>query len=167
MPSYNKLHGHGGSARLSYPDTAGQVNEAHETQYFLGYALPPTGRPRQVTRQAVMSTIPDFTESELSVVRAALQERYPIPPKLEFAESEMRLEAEDRELSICPTLYWQARRCHFVICKTGSERYRNQFFYSVREQYGTGITEYSDLGECVLTLLRLQADHESQRDAAK
>ncbi len=112
-----------------------------------------------------MSTIPEFTESELSVIRAALQERYPIPPEIELAESEMRLETEDRELSICPTIYWQARRCHFVICKTGPERYRNQFFYSVREQYGTGITEYMDLGECVLTVLRLQADHESQRNS--
>ena len=113
-----------------------------------------------------MSTIPDFTETELDVVRAALQERYPIPPEIQFAESEMRLETEDRELSVCPTLYWQARRCHFVICKTGTDHYRNQFYYSVREQYGTGITEYSDLGECVLTVLRLQADHEAQRESA-
>ncbi|MHB8474512.1 MAG: hypothetical protein ACYDC8_17005 [Gammaproteobacteria bacterium] len=112
-----------------------------------------------------MSTIADFTASELDVIRSALQERYGIPPEIEFAESEIRLETEDRELTSCPTVYWQARHCHFVICKTGPERFRNQFFYSVREQYGTGINEYSDLGECVLTLLRLQADHESQRNS--
>lgn len=110
-----------------------------------------------------MSTIPDFTESELDVIREAMQERYGIPPEIEHAESEIRLETEDRELANCPTVYWQARGCHFVLCKTGTGRFRNQFFYSVREQYGTGITEYTDLGECVLTLLRLQADHESQR----
>ncbi len=129
--------------------------------------MPPAEHPGAVAERIIMSTIPDFTESELDVIREALQERYGIPPEIEHAESEIRLDTEDRELTNCPTVYWQARGCHFVICKTAPGRFRNQFFYSVREQYGTGITEYTDLGECVLTLLRLQADHESQRDSAK
>ena len=58
---------------------------------------------------------------------------------------------------------------NFIVAKTydgatGDERrYRNQFFYSVKDLFVTGIEKYSDLGECVLTLLRLQADHESER----
>jgi hypothetical protein len=41
-------------------------------------------------------------------------------------------------------------------------RYRCQFFYSDADQYGTGHDEYTDLQRCVLTLLRVQADHASQ-----
>ena len=43
----------------------------------------------------------------------------------------------------------------------GRDLNRNQFFYSVNEQYGTGRTHYEDIGECVGVLLRLQADHEN------
>jgi len=45
----------------------------------------------------------------------------------------------------------------------GDHRFRCQFFYSVREQYGTGKAEYDDLLECVVALLKLQADHAAQR----
>jgi hypothetical protein len=51
-----------------------------------------------------------------------------------------------------------------VIIKTDQNRYRTQFYYGNREQYGTGIEEYSDLGDCVLSLLRLQSDHERIRN---
>lgn len=47
--------------------------------------------------------------------------------------------------------------------KTGERRYRCQFFYSVYEQYGTGISEFHDIGECVTTLLRVQSDHERDK----
>lgn len=42
--------------------------------------------------------------------------------------------------------------------------YRTQFFYSVKDLFGTGIEEYTDPGECLLGQLRLQADHESERN---
>jgi len=40
------------------------------------------------------------------------------------------------------------------------DRYRCQFFYSETELYGTGHDEYNSLGDCVLTLLQVQSDHE-------
>ena len=60
-----------------------------------------------------------------------------------------------------PAVFWQQGDCHFVIMKTGESSYRTQFYYGNREQYGTGIHEYDDLAECTVSLLRLQADHES------
>ena len=114
-----------------------------------------------------MSAIPDFSAGELQVVREALRERYgsnAVEP--DVAETELRLDPNDHELTVCPALYWEVRGCHFVICKTGVERYRCQFFYSIREQYSTGVEEYTDLGDCVLTLLRIQADQESRRNPA-
>lgn len=113
-----------------------------------------------------MSDIADFTEAELRTVRAALEERYGRPVEVELAESELRLNPHSFQLTVCPTLYWKVDDCHFVVFKTGASRYRCQFFYRVREQYGTGIEEYDDLADCVVTLLRVQADHELQRRGA-
>lgn len=49
-----------------------------------------------------------------------------------------------------------------MVCKTGENKFRCQFFYSEAEQYGTGRDEYDDFGTCVLTLLQVQSDHERQ-----
>ena len=48
------------------------------------------------------------------------------------------------------------------MCKVAAERYRCQIFYSETEQYGTGHDEYNSLGDCVVTLLQVQSDHERQ-----
>lgn len=53
-----------------------------------------------------------------------------------------------------------------MVFKTAENHYRNQFFYSVNEQYGTVRTHYQDIGECGV-LLRLQADHEKERAGVK
>ena len=46
--------------------------------------------------------------------------------------------------------------------RVAADRYRSQFFYSVFEQFGTG-RDFDDIAECVVTTLRLQADHEKDR----
>lgn len=107
-------------------------------------------------------TVPDFTESERELVVALLEERYSKPVPIELADSELQLDLASEDLTVCPTLYWNERGAHFVVCKVGQDRYRCQFFYADADQYGTGHDEYIDLRRCVLTLLRVQADHESQ-----
>jgi hypothetical protein len=110
-----------------------------------------------------MSSIPDFTDTERWIVESAVKERFGKPVEIQVADAELRIHPDDRELTLCPTLYWTERDAHFAIFKIGEGRFRNQFFYSVRDQYGTGREEYDDLGDCVITLLRIQADHEAQR----
>ncbi len=46
----------------------------------------------------------------------------------------------------------------FRVVKTAAERYRCQFFYWVHQMFGTGIEEYDNLTECVVTLLQIQVD---------
>lgn len=46
------------------------------------------------------------------------------------------------------------------MCKVAPERYRCQFFYSGTGHYGTGHDEHNSPGDCVLTLLQIQSDHE-------
>jgi len=107
--------------------------------------------------------IPDFTETDRWVVDTTLKERYGKAIEVKQADVELRLSQADRELTLCPALFWAEREAGFVLAKTGDNRFRCQFYYSVREQYGTGREEYDDLAECVTALLKLQADHEAQR----
>ena len=110
-----------------------------------------------------MPAIPEYTDHELWIVRNALEERFGEPVEPEVAESELRLDPFSTELTPCPTLFWEKNGCNFVIFKTGDKNYRCMFFYRVREQFGTGIDEYDDLTECVVTLLQVQADHEREK----
>ena len=113
-----------------------------------------------------MTNIPDFTDSEMWVVKATLDERYGTAPELQLAETELRLDKGSTRLASCPTLYWTVDNCHFVVCKTGDKTYRCQFFYRIHQMYGTGITEYDDLAECVVSLLQVQADYQAQQQPA-
>ena len=109
-----------------------------------------------------MPTIPDFTDAERWIVESALRERYGERIPIELADAEVRLNPAEPVLTVCPTLYWTARGAHFVILKSGEDRYRCQFFYSTTQQYGTGRNEFDDISDCVVTVLRVQADHEKE-----
>ena len=108
------------------------------------------------------NAIPDFTEAEQKLVSAMVLRRYDKLIPLQLADSELQLAVDSEVLTSCPTLYWNERGAHFVICKVAGDRYRCQFFYSDAEQYGTGHDEYDSLENCVKTLLQVQSDHERQ-----
>ena len=110
-----------------------------------------------------MSGVPNITDSELWLVEATLKERYGKPVEVQLADVELRLDPAVMELTHCPAMVWKEQGAGFVISKVGDNRFRCQFFYSAREQYGTGKAEYDDLLDCVVTLLKLQADHEAKR----
>jgi len=112
-----------------------------------------------------MSGIADFTEGELWIIRATLEERYRQPVEPTLADIELRLSPHSTELTECPAAYWEHAGCHFIISKTGAKNYRCQFYYRSYEMYGTNIEEYDDISECIVTLLQVQADHEATRQA--
>ena len=113
-----------------------------------------------------MTPIPDFDDGERWIVEAALKQRYGKIVATQAADVELRLAPGDAQLTSCPTLYWEERGAAFVVTKVGDGRWRTMFFYPMEgtgEQYGTGRADYDDLAECVLAVLRAQADHEKQR----
>ncbi len=110
-----------------------------------------------------MNQIPDFSETELWVIRSAVDQRYGRHVELQMADTELRLEPSVTELTTCPAVFWAERGANFVVCKIGEGHYRSQFFYSIREQYGTGRETYDDLAECVTILLQVQSDHERDK----
>ena len=110
-----------------------------------------------------MAVIADITESERWIVQTTLKERYGRDLEINLADAEIRIHPSDRELTVCPVLFWSDDEgCSFVIFKTGDRRYRCQFFYRVHQQMGTGVEEYDDLAECTVSLLQAQADHVAQ-----
>jgi hypothetical protein len=113
-----------------------------------------------------MSAIGNFTDSELWIIRTTLEERYGKTIEPELADTELRLNPYATELTECPAAYWEDQGCHFIVCKSDNSRYRCQFYYRVHQMYGTGVEEYDDLSECMVTLLQVQADHiaSSNRD---
>lgn len=107
---------------------------------------------------------PGFAETEIWTIQSTVNERYGRKVSLELAEAEVRLNPEDRRLTVCPAVYWDdGKGCHFVIVKLGESRYRCQFYYRGFEQFGTGRDSYDDLPQCVVTLLQVQADYERDR----
>lgn len=111
-----------------------------------------------------MSSIPDITETEIWTVESTLKERWADRTiEIQLADVETRLFPDDRETTECPAIFWQVDDANFVIVKAGDRRYRSQFYYRGYQQYGTGKDEYDDLTDCVVTMLQVHADKESER----
>ena len=111
-----------------------------------------------------MAQIPDITDSEKWIIQTTLRERYGHETEIQLADADIRLHLSDRELTTCPGIFWQRDDgCSFVIFKTGERNYRCQFFYKPYKQMGTGVHEYDDLTECVVSVLQAQADHVAEQ----
>ena len=108
-----------------------------------------------------MSTeeIPDFTDSELRVVRSTLKERYGKDIELQMADTEVTLGSDHEGMSWCPTLFWSAKGANFTIVKLATKRFRAFFYYHPEHQLGTGIENYDEIGDCVINVLQVESDH--------
>jgi hypothetical protein len=114
-----------------------------------------------------MATIPDFTEAELKLVAQTLLERYGEAVPTQIADAEIQLGAEADGLNICPVLHWEARGANFVVFKVGENRFRAQFYYTEVDQFGVGRDFFDNLGDCLITVLQVQSDHERERVGIK
>ena len=113
-------------------------------------------------------TIPGFSASDLKLAQATLKERFgaAVADQVEIkeAETEIRLSPADRELTLCPALFWIVGDCAFVVSRTGHAAYRAMFYYSVKDRFGTGQEEFDNLGDCLITLLKVQEEEQARRD---
>lgn len=111
-----------------------------------------------------MASIPDITDAEQWAVSTTLKERWPeLSIELQVADVEIRMRPEDRELTDCPALFWQVDEASFVVMKVAERVYRSQFYYRGFQQYGTGVRDFDDIAECVVTTLQVHADQETVR----
>lgn len=112
-----------------------------------------------------MTDIQDFTDEEIKIVQDSVNERYGREIELQLADAEIRPDPSARELIEVPALFWSERDANFIIVKLGKSKFRSQFFYRGFQQYGTGHQIFDDIGNCVITTLQIQADHEAKEDA--
>ena len=111
-----------------------------------------------------MADIASFSDAEMHLVHAALRERFGQQMEVQEVETEIRLHPADRELTVCPALYWETEgRCRFVVSKTGNNKFRSMFFWSVKDRFASGKEEYDNLGDCVVTTLKMQEEAERSR----
>jgi len=103
-----------------------------------------------------------FSDRERNLVSQTILERFGNAAPLQAVDAELQLDLLKEEFTMCPSLTWNANGANFVIFKTGDERFRCQFYYIETQQFGTGKDEYDNLGDCVVTLLQVQADQEEQ-----
>ena len=109
-----------------------------------------------------MTTTQDFTDAEQWAVSTTLKERWPNQDVgLHLADVEIKMFPHDRELTVCPALFWQVGQTSFIVIKVGERAYRSQFYYKGFQQYGTGKSEFDDIADCITTLLQVHADKET------
>lgn len=111
-----------------------------------------------------MLPIADFSETEQWIVTQTLRERYGHELALQFGDAEVRLDPVKPELTEVPVLVWEEDDVSFIIFKIGDGRYRAQFWYRGYQQYRAGLMEYDDLGDCVIGVLRAQADFHAKQE---
>lgn len=110
---------------------------------------------------------PAFTEPERKLVQQTLIERFGTPVPIQAVEVEMQLSPPSPLLTDCPAFYWQRDGAEFVVCKAGPDDFRAQFFYGPDEIFGTGVERYDNLGDCVVSLLQVQAEHGQTRNGQR
>ena len=108
-------------------------------------------------------SIPGLSASDLALVRVTLKERFGFDVDVQEAETEVRLSPGDRELAQCPAVFWQVEKCSFVVAKTGPAGFHAMFFYSIKDRFGTSKEEYDNLGDCLITLLKVQEKEHLRR----
>ena len=105
---------------------------------------------------------PDFTKDEIRLITATLKERYGRDIEVQQADAEIRLNPAIPELTECPIVYWEVDKCHFVIARADKHHFINHFYYRLYQTYGTEKKRYDDLFDCVVSLLKSQAEYEEK-----
>ena len=115
----------------------------------------------------IPAQLPEFSDADIKLVQATLKERFGAEvvanTEIKEAETEIRLSPGDRELTVCPALFWIVGDCAFVLSRTGPAEYRAMFYYSVKDRFATGKETYDNLGDCVISLLKVQEEEDAKR----
>jgi hypothetical protein len=106
--------------------------------------------------------IKPFSARERSLVSQTLLERFGHAVPLQPVDAELQLNLLKEEFALCPSLTWTENGAHFIVFKTDDERFRSLFYFNEALLFGTGKDEFDNLGDCVITLLQVHADHEEQ-----
>ena len=173
MGLYNFLHGPEWCVRLSYPFSPGQVNEAYEKNRLLRYPVTifhadPPARPVK-PRSTTWLNHHALRRSGLLRQRAAgYRDRASGAPwrprERQRARSELRLDPHSPEPESCAAVDWTHDDCHFSHLQDRQPALPGPVLLRPLSDPGHGRGRIRrHLFECTVSLLQVQADHESQR----
>lgn len=106
--------------------------------------------------------IKPFTARERNLISQTLLERFGHAVPLQAVDAELQLNLLKEEFAMCPSVMWKENGAHFIVFKTGDERFRCLFYYNEATQFATGQDEYDNLGDCVVSLLQVHTDQEEE-----
>ena len=112
-------------------------------------------------------SIPDFSEQQFSTVQQLINARYKEDIELHLADSEIQVDPAILDFTVCPTLFWNARECNFVIIRTAEDQYRAQYFYTPHDQYPTQQSFFTVIEDCAAAVMREQSDYEREAEGVK
>ena len=110
--------------------------------------------------------ISDFSDEQLNAVQSLINKRYDEEIELHLGDSEIQIDPEKKETTVCPIIFWTGRECNFVIMRTGADQYRAQYFYTPHEQVSTQQVFFTVIEDCVAAVLREQSDYERESKGA-
>ena len=99
----------------------------------------------------------DFSTTELNIIKKAIAGRWK-DINIHLADIDVAIASNDKKSTLCPAVVWETADCTFVIIKTAEFSYKNLFYYLGSQRFDTGIAQYNDLNECVLSLMKAQAN---------
>ncbi|CAB5498098.1 hypothetical protein AZO1586I_281 [Bathymodiolus thermophilus thioautotrophic gill symbiont] len=94
----------------------------------------------------------DFTQSEIDIIKKHIDERW---QKKDHGVHMGDIEVGGEEK---PVAVWEDGYYTFVVLKIAKDKYKNMFYFMRDKRFDTGTDEYSDLDECVDSLMKAQAD---------
>jgi hypothetical protein len=103
-----------------------------------------------------------FSDRERKLIGQTLLERFGHAVALQPVDAELQLNLLKEEFAMCPSIAWTENGAHFIVFKTGDERFRSLFYFNEALLFGTGKDEFDNLGDCVVTLLQVQTDQDEQ-----
>lgn len=108
--------------------------------------------------------ISDFSDAQINAVQGLVNERFGEQVELHLGDGEIQIDPIKSELTECPVIFWNARKCNFVVIKTGEDQFRAQYFYTPHEQASTHQAFFTTVEDCVLAVLREQSDDQLQAE---
>lgn len=99
----------------------------------------------------------DFSKAEIKIINQAINTRWK-KMDLHLADIEITRSSKDKQTTLCPAVVWETKDCTFVVVKVDESVYKSVFYYLATKQIDTGVNEYNDLADCVMTLMKVQAN---------
>ncbi|KAA0444641.1 MAG: hypothetical protein FXV79_00920 [Candidatus Thioglobus sp.] len=94
----------------------------------------------------------DFTQSEIDTVKKHIDARW---TKKDHGVHIGDIEVDGKDK---PAAVWEDGYYTFVVLKMGADNYKNMFYFMRDKRFDTGTDEYSDLDQCVDSIMKAQAD---------